>query len=176
MEKTRIVIHSTQIGRFVIGKVSSQVHTATILRNYGYEGLILCGDSGMLKTMKFFNVDDPYNIELGPGWDNFCECNKFDAGEQILFRFDHFPPEVIHKSLHPDITSCLIRDFDMGEYLPCKIIKSKRQNMEMYLGKGWYSFSKSKKLKVGDKVRFTYKLEEDILYVRLQRKGKRKDN
>ncbi|KAL5068302.1 hypothetical protein RYX36_019189 [Vicia faba] len=65
-----------------------QVHTTTILKNYGYEGLILCGDSGMPKIMKVFNFDDPYNTELGPGWDDFYRCNKFDAGERIIFRFN----------------------------------------------------------------------------------------
>ncbi|CAI8593619.1 unnamed protein product [Vicia faba] len=89
-------------------------------------------------------------------------------GNQVF----HFPAEVRLKALCPDITSCLIRDFDMGEYLPCKIIKSNKTNGEMSLGKGWYSFAKSKKLKVGDKFHCTYRSGEEILYVRLQRKGK----
>ncbi|KAL5081052.1 hypothetical protein RYX36_009473 [Vicia faba] len=38
-----------------------QVHTAIRLKNYGYEGLVLCRDNDMSKTMKLFNVDDPYN-------------------------------------------------------------------------------------------------------------------
>ncbi|XP_058786023.1 uncharacterized protein LOC131660737 isoform X2 [Vicia villosa] len=48
----------------------------------------------------------------------------------------HFRAEAVHKVLRPDITSSLIRDFDTGEHLPCKIIKSNKSNMEMYLGKG----------------------------------------
>ncbi|KAL5071367.1 hypothetical protein RYX36_022254 [Vicia faba] len=64
-----------------VQKLKLQVHTATILRKYGYERLTLCEDSDMPKTMKLFNVDDLYNTELGPGWDDFYECNKFDAGE-----------------------------------------------------------------------------------------------
>ncbi|KAL5059194.1 hypothetical protein RYX36_030798 [Vicia faba] len=62
-------------------EVVVEVHTTKILRNYGYEGLILCGDSDMPKMMKLFNVDDPYNTELGPGWDDFCKYNKFDVVE-----------------------------------------------------------------------------------------------
>ncbi|KAL5064035.1 hypothetical protein RYX36_025772, partial [Vicia faba] len=52
--------------------------------------------------------------------------------------------------------------FDTHEYYSCKIIKSNRPNMEMYLGKGWYSFAKSKNLKVGDKLHCTYNSEKEI--------------
>lgn len=79
---------------------------------------------------------------------------------KTIFIVQHFSTEVIKKVLCPDDTSCVIMDYDTGEDFPCKILKSNRNNVEMYLGKGWYAFAKSKKFKIGDKLHCTYRSEE----------------
>ena len=59
----------------------------------------------------------------------------------------HFPANMIENCLCPDISSCLVRDFHTGEYHSCKIMKSNRKYVDMYLGKGWYSYAKGKNLR-----------------------------
>ncbi|XP_058759920.1 uncharacterized protein LOC131652948 [Vicia villosa] len=92
-------------------------------------------------------------------------------GDQVL----QFPQEVIKKALRPDITQCLLIDLDTHVVYECKIIKSKRKYVEMYVGDGWYAYAKEKKLMVGDKMFFHYNSEKEILYVRLSRR-RRKNN
>ncbi|XP_058751712.1 uncharacterized protein LOC131624812 [Vicia villosa] len=93
-------------------------------------------------------------------------------GNQVM----HFPAEVIKKALRPDITSCTMMDLETAEYYDCKIIKSNREYVEMYLAEGWYSFAKNKKLNVGDKLIFHYNSEKEILHVKVFRKDGKKQN
>ncbi|KAL5078874.1 hypothetical protein RYX36_007295 [Vicia faba] len=57
-----------------------------------------------------------------------------------------FPTKMIKKALCPDITSCTLLDLQMYDDYECTIMKSNRQNVDMYIGKVWYSFSKHKNL------------------------------
>ncbi|KAI5409619.1 hypothetical protein KIW84_055160 [Lathyrus oleraceus] len=44
-----------------------EVEFATILRDYGYEYVTLCGDSGKMKTMALLNIEDAYRTKIAYG-------------------------------------------------------------------------------------------------------------
>ncbi|XP_058750033.1 uncharacterized protein LOC131623036 [Vicia villosa] len=93
-------------------------------------------------------------------------------GHQVM----QFPQEVIKKALRPDITGCRLYDLEDLSFYECKILKSNRKYVEMYLGYGWYAFVQDRKLKVGDKVVFNYNSDQEILYARVERKVKQTSN
>lgn len=63
-----------------------QVDFASILKEYDYEDLIMCGDNGKTKIMTLLNIEDPYRTKLAYEWDQFCEANWYKSGDRIRFR------------------------------------------------------------------------------------------
>ncbi|XP_050878739.1 uncharacterized protein LOC127082544 [Lathyrus oleraceus] len=62
--------------------------------------------------------------------------------------------DVIRKGLLPDQTQRTLMDLETMDYYDYEIIKSERDNVEMYIGYGWYEYAKEKNLKVGDTLLF----------------------
>ncbi|XP_058758398.1 uncharacterized protein LOC131631641 [Vicia villosa] len=61
---------------------------ATVLKDNGYEDVVLCGDNGKNKLMSPLKIEDPRRTKLGYGWDEFCRSNNFKCGDRIRFRLD----------------------------------------------------------------------------------------
>ncbi|KAI5441727.1 hypothetical protein KIW84_010972 [Lathyrus oleraceus] len=68
----------------------------------------------------------------------------------------HFPIEVIRRRLRVDQTQCTLMDLDTMDYYECEIIKSDREQVDMYMGYGWYEYAKYVNLKVGDVLLYHY--------------------
>ena len=69
---------------------------ARYLKQYGYQGLKLCGDNRDEEKVQVYLLND-YNLttEFGITWDHFCKNNNFRIGQTIRF-----------KLILSDITKC----------------------------------------------------------------------
>lgn len=60
-------------------------------------------------------------------------------------------------------------DFDTWKNYYAKVHSARRNkkivSMEKFIGKGWYEYAKNKKLRRGDKLRFTISYPPDQVYV-----------
>jgi len=59
------------------------------LKQYGYQGLTFCGDSGKEDHFEvYFLNDGKLTTQVGTKWDHFCKENRFKIGQTIRLKLN----------------------------------------------------------------------------------------